>query len=379
MQFSISREALLTPLQLVTGVVERRHTLPILSNVLMELKDNVLSLTGTDTELELSGRVAVDSMEEAGQITVPALKILEICRALGQEASIKFLLDENKLIITSGRSKYTLITLPAADYPLVEEAIDSFQLNIEQGELLNLLETTSFAMAVNDVRYYLNGLLLEVAPDHVRTVATDGHRLAQNTLKMENPVEELKHFILPRKAVEQLMKLIQEGYENLALTFGHNHLRIRVADFTFTTKLVDGKYPNYDRVIPKDGHRIVVGHCEYLKQAFSRASILTNEKFFGVRVSLSENQMKISANNPEQEEAIEIVEVKYTHDPMEIGFNVKYLISVLSTVTTREVKMILSDPDSSALLEEEQDSEEEQGDEEGQAGNALYVIMPMRL
>ncbi|MCY4264094.1 MAG: DNA polymerase III subunit beta [Gammaproteobacteria bacterium] len=367
MQFSINREALLKPLQLATGVVERRNTLPVLSNILLQLNDNKLSITGTDTEQELTGRVKVDSTE-GGEITVPSVKMLEICRAFNPESKINVKLTDNKLVITSGKkSRYSLATLPAVDYPRMAENPDAFQLLIEQNDLRKMLEATSFAMAVHDVRYYLNGMLLEVAPDYLRLVATDGHRLAMETKGMTGPVENTEQRILSRKGVEQLMKLLQEASGQVDLSIGQNHIQVSVTDFTYTSKLVEGKYPNYDRVIPKGGDRVIIGECEQLKQSFLRAGILSNEKFNGVRVSLTENQIKIQSNNPDQEEGIETLEVKYTDEPMEIGFNVKYIIDVLSAITTKEVKMILSDPDSSVLVEEEQGS------------NALFVVMPMRL
>lgn len=367
MHFEISREALLRPLQMVSGVVERRQTLPVLSNVLLALKDSELSLTGTDLEVELVGRVTVDRAHKTGEITVPARKLLDICKSLGDDASLEFSLSDTKLTLKSGRSRFTLTTLPATEFPNVEEEPDTFSLTLAQSRLRELLDSTSFAMAQQDVRYYLNGMLFEVAPDYLRVVATDGHRLAMETMSMENTIDEIQQLILPRKGIMELSRLLVDEDGEISLTFGQNHIRAQVPAFTFTSKLVDGKFPDYNRVLPKGGNKVLVGDCQELRQAFARASILSNEKYRGVRVMLSNGELKILANNPEQEEAEEVVSVEYQGDSLEIGFNVSYLIDVLSTLTSKKAKITLSDPNSSALLEADEGSD------------ALYVVMPMRL
>ncbi len=367
MHFVISREALLKPLQLVSGVVERRQTLPVLSNVLLVLDDSELSLTGTDLEVELVGRVTVDQAHKPGDITVPARKLLDICKSLSDDALLEFSLVESKLTIKSGRSRFTLTTLPASEFPGVDEEPDTFSISMAQSKLRELLDSTSFAMAQQDVRYYLNGMLFEVAADYLRVVATDGHRLAMETLDMSNPISEAQQLILPRKGIMELSRLLTDADGEISLTFGQNHIRASVPAFTFTSKLVDGKFPDYNRVLPKGGNKVLIGNCQELRQAFSRASILSNEKYRGVRVLLSNGELKILANNPEQEEAEEIVSVDYEGDSLEIGFNVSYLIDVLSTLSSQNTRITLSDPNSSALLEAEEGSD------------ALYVVMPMRL
>lgn len=366
MQFTISREALLRPLQLVSGVVERRQTLPVLSNVLLVLKGSELSLTGTDLEVELVGRVAVDKVASDGAVTVPARKLLDICKSLADDAVIDLTLQESKLLLKSGRSRFTLTTLPASEFPQVEEEPDTFSLQLSQAKLKELLAATSFAMAQQDVRYYLNGMLFEVDPGYLRVVATDGHRLAMETMTMENGIAETQQMILPRKGVMELSRLLDDNGD-IDLTFGQNHIRAKVPEYTFTSKLVDGKFPDYNRVLPKGGDRVVVGDCRLLRQAFSRVSILSNEKYRGVRVMLEPGEMRVVANNPEQEEAEEVITVDYSGDSLEIGFNVSYLIDVLSTLSSDKVKITLSDPNSSALLEA------------GEGSDALYVVMPMRL
>ena len=367
MHFVISREALLKPLQMVSGVVERRQTLPVLSNVLMVLDGSELSLTGTDLEVELIGRVPVDQAHEAGAVTVAARKLLDICKSLADDANVEFSLSDNKLTLKSGRSRYTLTTLPASEFPSVDEEPDTFSLSISQAKLHELLESTSFAMAQQDVRYYLNGMLFEVAPDFLRVVATDGHRLAMETLNMDNPINDVQQLILPRKGILELSRLLGDEQGEITLTFGQNHIRAKVPAVTFTSKLVDGKFPDYNRVLPKGGNKVLIGECQELRQAFSRAAILSNEKYRGVRVMLSNGELKILANNPEQEEAEEVVSVEYEGDSLEIGFNVSYLIDVLSTLSSKKARITLSDPNSSALIEAEEGSD------------ALYVVMPMRL
>ncbi len=367
MHFVISREALLKPLQMVSGVVERRQTLPVLSNVLMVLDGSELSLTGTDLEVELIGRVPVEQTHEAGAVTVPARKLLDICKSLADDAKVEFSLGDNKLTLKSGRSRYTLTTLPASEFPSVDEEPDTFSLSISQAKLHELLESTSFAMAQQDVRYYLNGMLFEVAPGFLRVVATDGHRLAMETLNMDNPINDVQQLILPRKGILELSRLLGDEQGEITLTFGQNHIRAKVPAVTFTSKLVDGKFPDYNRVLPKGGNKVLLGDCQELRQAFSRAAILSNEKYRGVRVMLSNGELKILANNPEQEEAEEVVSVDYEGDSLEIGFNVSYLIDVLSTLSSKKARITLSDPNSSALIEAEEGSD------------ALYVVMPMRL
>lgn len=367
MHFTISRDSFLKPLQLVSGVVERRQTLPVLSNVLLVLEGDDLSLTGTDLEVELVGRVKVVESKQSGAITVPARKLLDICKSLADDAQIDISMqDSNKLIVKSGRSRFTLTTLPATEYPSVEEEPDTFSVSLSQSRLKELLDSTSFAMAQQDVRYYLNGMLFELGGDYLRVVATDGHRLAMETMPMDEGSHEAQQIIVPRKGIIELGRLLSED-GNITLTFGQNHVRAKVTEYTFTSKLVDGKFPDYNRVLPKGGNKVVISGCQDLKQAFTRASILSNEKYRGVRVILSDGELKILANNPEQEEAEEVIGVDYQGESLEIGFNVSYLIDVLSTLPGSKAKITLSDANSSALIEAETGSD------------AVYVVMPMRL
>lgn len=367
MKFTISRENFLQPLQLVSGAVERRHTLPILSNVLIKVSDNSLWLTGTDLEVELISNVTLSGDFEEGEITVPAKKLFDIIRGLSDESEVNFLLDGNKAIIRSGRSRYTLSTLSASDYPNLEDWEGEVEFEVSRADLKHLIDSTHFSMAQQDVRYYLNGMSLETEEHLIRTVATDGHRLALCRMEYTAATLPTRQVIIPRKGVLEISRLIEADDKLLKVQIGANHIRIFSNDFIFTSKLVDGRFPDYRRVLPKDGDKIIEASKDTLKNAFSRASILSNEKFRGVRLNLSENELKITANNPEQEEAEEIVDINYPGGELEIGFNVAYLIDVFNALNSEQVKVSLSDSNSSALIEDATDN------------SALYVIMPMRL
>lgn len=367
MKFAIAREALLKPLNLVAGVVERRHTLPILANVLVAVRGTELSLTGTDLEVELVGRVALENPGVEGEITVPARKLVDICKSLPEGSVIDFAVDEGRVVVKSGRSRYVLSTLPATDFPNVEDSTGAVEFSLSQAQLKRLIDRTAFSMAQQDVRYYLNGMLWEVTPERLRTVATDGHRLGMCTLDTALPVANAQQAILPRKGVIELGRLL-EGDGEVKIQLGSNHLRAVTAAFTFTSKLVDGRFPDYDRVLPRGTKRLVLAERDELKQALARAAILSNEKFRGIRLILSDSNLRILANNPEQEEAEEQVAVDYTGEEIEIGFNVNYLLDVLGVIKTERVQFSFTDSNSSALIEEAAEN-----------GDSLYVVMPMRL
>ena len=366
MKFSLSREALLNPLQLVVGVVERRQTLPILSNVLLSLEGNLLSMTGTDLEVEIKGSTEVVSSGEAGEVTVSARKFLDICRSLPDGAQVDFSSSEGKAQIVSGRSRFSLATLPANEFPSVDEGEQNVEFSVSGSMIRGLIDSTSFAMAQQDVRYYLNGMLWEVTHNQLRVVATDGHRLALCDGACEVAVDDKISAILPRKGIIELSRLLAD--DEARVSIGSNHIRVTGADYCFTSKLVDGSYPDYDRVVPKGGDKLVVGDREQLKQAFGRTAILSNEKYRGVTIQLVNGAMHLAANNPEQEEAQEEVSVAYSGDSLEIGFNVSYLLDVLNVLKSKEIRFTLADSNSSALVE----------DASG-ASKATYVVMPMRL
>ena len=367
MKFVVSREALLKPLQLVAGVVERRQTLPVLSNVLLVLNGDQLSLTGTDLEVEIVGRVQLEQAGESGEITVPARKLVDICRSLPVGSNIEFSQEEQRIIVKSGRSRFTLSTLAASDFPNVEDSPGNLQFSCAQQEIKRLIERTAFAMAQQDVRYYLNGMLWEVRQDQLRVVATDGHRMAMCTRAVAVNTNEIIQAILPRKGVLELSRLLDDSTAQVEIALSANHIRVTSADYTFTSKLVDGKFPEYERVLPRGGNKVVIGSRLELKQAFGRTAILSNEKYRGVRLLLSDGVLTIVANNPEQEEAEEQVTVDYAGDTLEVGFNVSYLQDVANVINHENIKITLSDANSSALIEEPDNSD------------SLYVVMPMRL
>ncbi|MBX2809096.1 MAG: DNA polymerase III subunit beta [Cellvibrionaceae bacterium] len=368
MKFTVTREALLPTLQLVAGVVERRQTQPVLANILLVLEGNRLALTGTDTEVELIGHLTTELTQSDGEITVPARKLVDICRSLPDASSLEFTLDDDqRMKIKSGRSRFTLSTLPANDFPATEPNESDVQFTSPQYLIKRLIDATAFAMAQQDVRYYLNGMLWEVHQNRIRCVATDGHRLALCTRELDIDVPENKQAILPRKGVIEMSRLLEDSDDVVQLTLGLHHIRVKTQDFTFTSKLVDGKFPDYKRVLPTGGSNIVLGNREELKQAFARASILSNEKYRGVRLSFEDSLLTIVANNPEQEEAEEQVPIDYQGDSIEIGFNVSYLQDVTNVLDNEKIKITLTDANGSALLEASEPSD------------ALYVVMPMRL
>ena len=366
MKTTIKREDILAPLQKVIGAVERRQTLPILGNVLLKSTGGDLSLTATDLEIEMVANIDSSGSEDF-QTTIPARKLLDICKALPDSSEINFTVDESRVSLTSARSRFTLASLPAKDFPGLDEisALQSF--SIPQNQLKSLFDKTSFAMAQQDVRYYLNGILMEISPGKIKLVATDGHRLALSETELETGVEEDKQIIIPRKAVLELSRLLEPGDSSANCMLSQNHLRVETSTLVFTTKLIDGKFPDYQRVIPVDGNKIMEVNRETLKQAMSRIAILSNEKYRGIRLTFSSGNLSIQANNPDQEEAEEELQVDYTESDMEIGFNVTYLIDVLNVLNSEKVQIKLKDSNSSAIISDSQDD------------SSLYVVMPMRL
>lgn len=367
MKFVISREQFLGPLQMVSGAVEKRHTLPILSNILIKVSDGTLWLTGTDLEVELISSVNLEGDVTEGETTVPARKLLDIVRGLKDGNSITFSAEENKVVLKSGRSRYTLSSLDANDYPNLEDWEGTVEFEISQSDLKRLIDRTHFSMAHQDVRYYLNGLSLETEDGLIRAVATDGHRLALCRLELPSLSLPTSQVIVPRKGVLEMLRLIGDDEHLVKVQIGSNHIRVFSTNFIFTSKLVDGRFPDYRRVLPKESDKFVTADKSELKDALHRAAILSNEKFKGVRMCLRSGELEITANNPEQEEAVEIVDVEYDGAELEIGFNVAYMIDVLNNLESESVKISLFDSNSSALMEDANDD------------RALYVVMPMRL
>ena len=367
MKFSLQREQILPGLQIVNAVIERRHTLPILSNFLVCVKSDVISLTGTDMEVELITSVKQPTKENI-EFTLPGRKFLDICRALPENASLDITTEKDQVILKSGKSRFILATLPAKEFPSTDIGTPIASFQMQQGDLKSLLEDTMFAMAQQDVRYYLNGLLLEVSPNALRAVATDGHRLAMKDIKEKIDITEKIPVIIPRKGVIEAARLLKHNNEPIQIKLTKNHIRIVFDDTQFTCKLIDGRFPDYERVLPKPPHVPLIANRETLKQGLTRASILSNEKFKGVRLSLKKDGIKALAHNPEHEEAEEEIEVSYEGPEMEMGFNVSYLLDALNAIKTNNVILIATNPDSSCLILPEQ-----------QDNASKYVVMPMRL
>lgn len=366
MKFELNRDQLLKPVQAVSGVVERRQTMPVLANIQIAAEDGRLTFTGTDLEVELVAE-GLASVESGGEITVPGRKLLDICKALPDGADIQVELQGERLVIRSGKSRFTLSTLPAAEFPVVEDIQVQRRFEIPQGMLRDLVENTQFSMAQQDVRYYLNGLLFEVSDNRLRAVATDGHRLALCEREVSLADVGTHQVILPRKGVLELQKLLSDSDTPVEVALGANHLQVRVEGLQFTSKLIDGRFPDYERVIPRAGEKVVEADRLRLRESLQRASILSNEKYRGVRLELVPNAIKIQAHNPEQEEAEEEVEVGFDGEGMEIGFNVNYLLDALAALDCETVRIDLIDSNNSCLIRDP-------GRED-----CKFVVMPMRL
>jgi len=367
MKFSLDRELLLKPLLLVSGAVERKSTLPILSNILFEVSDNSLTLTATDLELEMVAYAAISNDADNGSITIPARKLLDICKSLPENSVLTFEVKDDTIKLSSGRSRYSLSTLPASDFPNIEEWKGDVEFQLLKSEFLRLIESTHFSMANQDVRYYLNGMSIESEGSEIRSVATDGHRLAICKIANDALLLPARQVIVPRKGILEIIRLLSPVDETVQIFLGSNHIRIIDAEFSFTSKLVDGRFPDYRRVLPRNGDKVFETNKEALRQVLSRASILSNEKFKGVRLNFSATNLKITANNPEQEQAEEEIEINFPYDDLEIGFNVSYVLDVLTAIKDDNVKFTLADANSSVVIEGSTN------------GEALYVVMPMRL
>lgn len=368
MKLTLQREQLLKPLQLVIGAVDQKQAMPILSNVLLHINENQLSITGTDLEIELIGQSTLDQSEDNKRLTLPARKLFDICKALPESSSIELYQDKDRVVLTSNRSRFTMSTMPADEFPNIESSEYNVTFAITQSELSTLLHRTAFAMAQQDVRYYLNGMLMEISDNNVRVVATDGHRLALNQLLINTNSSHRLQVIIPYKAVMELMRLLKDSEKLLTVDVGHHHIRICCDDFIFTSKLVEGRFPEYQRVIPKMGDKSITIERDILKQALQRTAILCHDKVRGVRLELQNNNLKLSANNPEHDAAEEEMDVEYGSDHLDIGFNITYLIDVLNIVRAGPVRLSFTDTSSSMRI-----------DEPGNDGKSIFVIMPMRL
>ena len=362
----IARDALLKPLQAVSGIVERRHTLPILANVLLEQRNGSLYVTATDLEMQITAHSEMPG-KDGQATTVGARKLQDLLRALPEDATLNIDVGNNKMTVRAGRSRFNLQTLAAADYPRIGLAAEQLQtLSLPQKDLRALFKLVEFAMAQQDIRYYLNGMLLVVDKSTLQAVATDGHRLSWASIGVAGDYAR-QEVILPRKTVLELGKLLTDSDDPVTLDILANQVRFRFANVELVSKVVDGKFPDFNRVIPVGhGKQVELDRLELLA-ALQRAAILSNEKFRGVRVVLGADQMKIICTNSEQEEAEEELPIAYKGDPLDIGFNITYLVDALSNLTVGRVKFAFGDANSSALV-----TMPERDDYK-------YVVMPMRI
>ncbi|ESK36689.1 DNA polymerase III, beta subunit [Acinetobacter nectaris CIP 110549] len=382
MRLKIAKESLLNILSHVVGVVERRHTLNILSNVKIQASNDALTITGSDLEVELVASMpfANGGCVQAGETTVPARKLMDICKSLPSAALVDLhITEDQRCILKSGNSRFVLGTLPAEDYPLLTtETTQGTQVQVTQRELKRLFEKTAFAMAVQDVRFYLTGTLLEIDTEQLRAVTTDGHRLAMCETGAQSTATQPLQAIIPRKAVAELQRLLSVEDEALTVLIGRELLNVTIGmpsrdkeqgDVTvrFTTKLIDGKFPDYRRVIPKGGDKVVtIGH-DVFKQSLQRVAILSNEKLRGVFLNFYTDTLQLRANNPEQDEAIEDLAIQYQHDSLEMSFNAQYLLDVLSALDGDDVSMTMTEANQSVLVQDLQHQDQ------------VYVVMPMRV
>ena len=363
-----NRDDLLKPLQAVTGIVEKRHTLPILSNVLLEQHENVLQLVATDLEIQVTAKFSAgDGAKVPQPITVSARKLHDILRSLPDGAEVTLEAQPNRVQVKAGKSRFNLQTLPADDFPKISPATDgAVAFSMPQGALRSLLLLVQYAMAQQDIRYYLNGMLLVLDEGKLKAVATDGHRLALAMRALEG-VKEHQEAILPRKAVVELVKLLGDGDDPVNVRLAANQARFAFGNIELVTKVVDGKFPDYQRVIPASSQKSFTIARTTLQQALQRVAILSNEKFRGVRWMLTANTLKISCTNTEQEEASEDIEIDYSGEALDIGFNVNYLLDVLTNVQKEQVHCGLGDANSSVLISMPDLPE------------FRYVVMPMRI
>ena len=370
MKLTISKETLLEQLVHVIGAVEKKQTSKILENILIQVTENKLQLVGTDLEIEMSATLEIQG-ESTGQITAPARKLFDICKALPADCFILFETDENKLHIKGLRSRFELATLPADEFPLLDDIPIKQEITLPEKSLKHLLERVSFSMANQDVRYYLNGLLLEINKENkILAVSTDGHRLAISEFTPDGSSSndsELK-IIVPRKGILELSKLLDISSElPVTLQISDNHIRVNKDNIRFTSKLIDGKYPDYQTAIPSNSSHTIELDREQFRDTLSRVAILSNEKFRGIRLRLDGGVMTLHSNNPENESAEEEIDINYSGDLFEIGFNVTYMLEAVNHLEGNTIKLELSTPDSSALLHSDDDPE------------TRYVVMPIRL
>jgi DNA polymerase III subunit beta len=366
MNIQINRETLLKPLTSVTSIVEKRHTLPILSNLLLEAKQNKIHLTATDLEMQISLSVESATSNDFST-TISAKKLLDICRSLPDNSDINMATNDSRITVKAGKSRFNLQTLPAADYPVMTKTqSQGTVVTIPQRQLKELLKQVEFAMAQQDIRYYLNGLLVEVVANRLNIVGTDGHRLSFTSTELKDNYEK-QDVILPRKTVIELIKLLDDSEEDVNIEIANNQVNFSFGNIKLISKVIDGKFPDYNRVIPTGHQNTFTTERLGVLLAMQRASILSNEKYRGIRMVLSNNNLKLISTNSDQEEAEEELEITYGSDVLDIGFNVTYLIDVLNNTNSEQVTFSFADANSSCLITLPNNPDYK------------YVVMPMRI
>lgn len=366
MKFIVERNKLMKPLQKVNGAIHNKPILPILNNILLQVKNGFLFLTTTDLEIEMVATIFLKEIYEQGSITVSARKLFDICKNLSEDSVIIFSLEEEKMIIHSQRSKFILSTIPAVNFPNLHQWQKKIEFTLQKSKFKILLESTQFSMACQDVRYYLNGMLLEIKNKILRTVTTDGHRLSICSIIIDELLTN-NSVILPRKCVHELLRLINNIHDNLIIQIGSNNIKFNFENFTFTSKLIDGDFPDYQRVLPKQLNKRMEVNCDLLKKSLTRAAILSNETSRGIRFNINSNQLMITTHNREQEELEEILDVQYDGDDLEISFNVNYILDVLNHIKCSNIRLLFSDANSSVHIEDTLNK------------NFIYIIMPIKL
>jgi DNA polymerase-3 subunit beta len=366
MNIKIDREILLKPLGNVSGIVEKRHALPILSNLLLEGHQGKLKFTATDLEMQISTHIKTELADDF-QITVSAKKLFDITRALPENSNIDIQIEENKAIVKAKKSRFNLQTLPPQDYPVMKkDENDSIELKLSQKEFKALLKQVDFAMAQQDIRYYLNGLLIEVKDKNINIVGTDGHRLSFTSLELKTPTNPAQ-VIVPRKTIVELVKLLGDTDDPVEISFSNNQVNFKFNDIDLITKVIDGKFPDYDRVIPQGHDNVFNIDRSLLLDSMLRASILSNDKYRGIRMVVEEGNLKLVSNNSEQEQAEEELEIDYKGEKIDVGFNVTYLIDVLTNIQSDKLTFAFNDSSSSCLVTIPNNEKYK------------YVVMPMRI
>lgn len=367
MKFIISRDQILPPLQQIVSVIEKRQTMPILSNVLMQIADDILTMTGTDTEIQIVSKFSIESIDQAGEITVPARKFLDICRLLPSGSEIKFELQEDKIKLASGRSRFSLSTLPAEHYPEFNESEFEYQFVLNAGKFKKGLDKTLFCMANQDVRYYLNGLLLQVSNSRLKLVASDGHRLSIFEDDIGQATGYEARIILPRKAVQELSRLLDDDDAELNVQFSNNHIKIYYKDVVFSSKLIDAKFPDFSKVFSQAFMSPMLIQKQLLREALTRVAILSNEKYKGVTFDIAGDQLKLSTHNPEHDEAEEELVIDYQGQALSISFNSQYMLDAVSNLDSELAVVTIAANASSCFIEEPEQP------------LFKFIVMPMRM